>query len=131
MGAYDFTYEIPDNFNKRVVQYLQQIGNAKIATAFMRCKYEYEKIDLAYYAGLKGGDTWDKYALDFTIEGMKEHISVLQASDRIIKSALDKALKPNESGFLVGKVPLNLELARTQMQYLIIGLMAYRIRFPR
>lgn len=34
MGAYDFTYEIPDSFNKRVVQYLQQIGNAKIATAF-------------------------------------------------------------------------------------------------
>lgn len=104
MGAYDFTYEIPNNFNKRIVQYLQQIGNAKIATAFMRCKYEYEKIDLAYYAGIRGGDTWDKYALDFTFEGMKEHISILQASDRIIKSALDKALKPNESGFLVRNV---------------------------
>ena len=104
MGAYDFTYEIPDNFNKRIVQYLQQIGNAQIATAFMRCKYEYEKIDLAYYAGLRGGDTWDKYALDFTFEGMKEDISILKASDNIIQSALDKALKPNESGFLVRNV---------------------------
>lgn len=104
MGAYDFTYEIPDNFNKRVVQYLQQIGNAKIATAFFHCKYEYEKIDLAYYAGIRGGDTWDKYALDFTIEGKKEHVSVLQASDHILKNALDKALKPNESGFLVRNV---------------------------
>ena len=46
MGAYDFTYEIPDNFSKRVVQYLQQIGNVNIANAFIRCKYEYEKVDL-------------------------------------------------------------------------------------
>ena len=103
MGAYDFTYEIPENFNKRVVQYLQQMGNVNIANAFMHCKYEYEKVDLAFYAGLRG-DTWDKYALDFTFEGAKEHISVLQSSNHTMKSAIDKALKPSESGFLVRNI---------------------------
>ena len=103
MGAYDFTYEIPDNFSKRVVQYLQQIGNVNIANAFIRCKYEYEKVDLAFYAGLRG-DTWDKYALDFTFEGAKEHISILQSFDETMKSAINKALKPSESGFLIRNI---------------------------
>ena len=103
MGAFDFTYEIPDNFNKRVVQYLQQLGNANIAKAFRSCKYEFEKVDLAYYAGLKG-DNWDKYALDFTFEGSNADISILQSADRILKSVIDKALKPSESGFLVRNI---------------------------
>ena len=103
MGAFDFTYEIPKNFNKRVVQYLQQLENVNIANAFRNCKYEFEKVDLAYYAGLKG-DNWDKYALDFTFEGSNADVSTLQSADSVLKKAIDKALKPSESGFLVRNI---------------------------
>ena len=97
---YDFTYELPKNFNTRVIQFLQQLGNAELALAFQRCKYEYDDIDLAYYAGLRG-DNWNKRAVDFTIEGRREDISLLKNADRKLKDAIDKALKPSESGYLV------------------------------
>ena len=41
MGEFDFTYSVPANFNKRVVQFLQQFGKAHVAQAFQRCEYEY------------------------------------------------------------------------------------------
>lgn len=53
MGEFDFTYSVPANFNKRVVQFLQQFGKAHVAQAFQRCEYEYEDLGLAYYAGMK------------------------------------------------------------------------------
>ncbi|WNX87140.1 hypothetical protein RVY71_12985 [Emergencia timonensis] len=59
METFDFTYELPDNFHKRVVQLLQQISSIDCAEAFQRCNVEYEVIDFAYYAGLKG-DNWNK-----------------------------------------------------------------------
>jgi len=59
MGEFDFTYSLPDNFQKRVIQFLQQSGRAKVVEAFQRCKYEYEDVGLAYYAGLRG-DNWNK-----------------------------------------------------------------------
>lgn len=34
MGEFDFTYSVPANFNKRVVQFLQQFGKAHVAQAF-------------------------------------------------------------------------------------------------
>ena len=48
MGEFDFTYSVPANFNKRVVQFLQQFGKAHVAQAFQRCEYEYEDLGLAY-----------------------------------------------------------------------------------
>lgn len=103
MCAYDFTYSLPDNFNKRVIQFLQQFGKPHIAQAFQRCEYEYEDVGLAYYAGLKG-DNWDKKALDFTFEGAESDIALLQSWDSVFQNAIGKALKPSESGFLVRKV---------------------------
>lgn len=103
MGTLDFTYEMPDNFKKRVIQYLQQMSNDNVVNAFIRCEYEYEKVDLAFYAGLKG-DNWNKYALDFSIEGAKNDISVLKMADRVLKNVIDKALKPSESGFLIRNI---------------------------
>lgn len=100
MGAYNFTYELPGNFDRRVVQYLQQSGKSSISEAFQRCEYEYDDVGLAYYAGLKG-DNWDKKALDFTFEGPEGDISLLQSEDGKLKYAIEKALKPSESGFLV------------------------------
>lgn len=69
MGEFDFTYILPENFEKRVVQYLLQLANRQLAEAFQHCKYEYEDVGLAYYAGLRG-DNWNKRALDFTFEGI-------------------------------------------------------------
>ena len=48
MGEFDFTYELPNNFNNRVVQFLQQLGNDNLAEAFQRCKYEYDDVGLAF-----------------------------------------------------------------------------------
>ena len=43
MGQYDFTYEFPSDFEKRVKQLLQQgFSGMQVATAFQKCKYEYE-----------------------------------------------------------------------------------------
>lgn len=103
MGEFDFTYELPKNFNIRVIQFLQQFGKTNIANAFKRCEYEYDDIGLAYYAGLKG-DNWNKKAVDFTFEGLIDDISLLQSADRILKNAIEKALKPSESGYLVRNI---------------------------
>lgn len=103
MVAFDFTYELPKNFNRRVEQFLLQFGRNNIAEAFQRCEYEYEDMGLAFYAGLKG-DNWDKKALDFTLEGQEDDISLLKAADKILKDAIEKALKPSESGFLVRNI---------------------------
>lgn len=103
MGEFDFTYDVPGNFNRRVIQFLQQFGKGHVAEAFQRCEYEYDDVGLAYYAGLKG-DNWNKKALDFTFEGKEVDISLLQSTDDILKNAIGKALKPNESGFLVRNI---------------------------
>lgn len=103
MGQYDFSYEVPDNFNKRVIQFLNQSGGTSAADAFRRCKYDYTVLDFAYYERMKG-DTWNKKAVDFTIEGPAGDISVLRSNDQNLKKAIEMALKPNESGFLVKKI---------------------------
>ena len=100
MESYDFTYKIPDNFSWRTFQYLQQKNN-ELATAFYKCTYEYNEVGLAFYAGLKKGDVWDKYALDFTIEGSQADIEMLRKSDNILKDVIGNALNPSESGFLI------------------------------
>lgn len=49
MGQYDFTYEFPSDFEKRVKQLLQQdFSGMQAATAFQKCKYEYEDVGLAF-----------------------------------------------------------------------------------
>lgn len=100
MSSYDFTYIIPDNFSRRTFQYLQQ-KNSELAATFARCTYEYEDVGLAYYAGLKTGDNWDKHALDFTIEGSRNDIEILQQLNNALKDAIGKALKPSDSGFMI------------------------------
>lgn len=103
MGEFDFTYELPKNFHKRVIQFLQQFGNIDSAEAFQRCGYEYEDVGLAYYAGLKG-DNWNKKAVDFTIEGLKDDIFILQSADSELKESIGKALRSSESGYLVRNI---------------------------
>ena len=82
MGHDDFTYSIPDDFERRVNQILQQVhNNSGLAKAFKECRYEYEDLGNAYYAGIKG-DNWNMDALDFTIEGPARSIEVLEKKQR-------------------------------------------------
>ena len=101
MGQYDFSYELPSDFTNRVIQLLQQTSsNSRLADAFQHCKFEYEDLGLAYYAGLKG-DNWDKRALDFTFEGRSADIEILRNSRGVLKDALTKGIRPSTSGFLI------------------------------
>ena len=50
------------------------------------------------------GDNWNKKAVDFTIEGTADSISLLQSNDKILKKAINMALKSSESGFLIKNI---------------------------
>lgn len=103
MGEFDFTYELPNNFHKRVVQLLQQSEKANVAEAFQRCEYEYEDVGLAYYAGLVG-DNWNKKAVDFILEGLQDDITILKKADGILKDAIRRSLRSTVSGYLVRNI---------------------------
>lgn len=100
MEEFNFSYELPSNFDRRVCQFLQQTKELDVAEAFKKCKYEYDDIGFAYYAGLHGNN-WNKKAIDITFEGSAEYINCLINKKLIFKDALEKALKSSESGFLV------------------------------
>ena len=103
MGEFDFTYRLPQNFSRRVVQYLEQLESPNVARAFQNCTYDYEDLGLAYYAGMKG-DNWDKKALDFTVEGSPRDIALLKSNGHILKESISKSLKSSESGFLLKEI---------------------------
>lgn len=100
MGEFDFSYKLPDNFDRRVYQFLQQMQEIGVADAFRKCEYEYNDVGLAYYAGLRG-DNWNKKAIDITFEGSAQSIEYLKRKSAVLKNALEKAIKPSESGYLV------------------------------
>lgn len=99
----NFSYTIPDNFNRRVYQFLQQMSSDAVAKAFNNSSYEYDDVGYAYYAGLKG-DNWDKRALDFVIEGSASDICLLRENDCSLKRAINKSLKSDETGFLIRNI---------------------------
>lgn len=103
MGQYDFTYEIPQNFYTRIIQFLQQKGRKDLSTAFQQSKYEYEDVGNAYYAGIKG-DNWNMNALDFTIEGSTHNIKLLETNKSLLREIIGKALQSSKSGFQVRDV---------------------------
>lgn len=102
MELYNFTYKFPSDFDNRVSQLLcQQYSAKQVASAFQRCKYEYNNLGRAYYAGVRDGDVWNKDALEFTIEGAEKDISILKQHSNILKNAISKSLRPTSSGFVV------------------------------
>lgn len=103
LGSFDFTYELPGNFDKRVRQFLKQKQANDEAVEYAKCKYEYDDVGLAFYAGLKG-DNWDKHAIDITFEGPSKSIKYLSAKESVLSEAMDKAIKSSESGLLIRKL---------------------------
>ena len=105
MGQYDFTYEFPNDFENRVRQLLQQDSSGKqLVESLHKCKYEFVDVGLAYYAGLRNGDYWNKHALDFTLEGHEKDISILKCHERSLRAAFANALRTSTSGFVVRKI---------------------------
>lgn len=120
MGQYDFSYELPSNFKKNLIQYLQQNGNNDVAQILQRCEYDYQEIGFAYYAGLKG-DNWNKKAIDFTFEGSEKDVNFLKTRIVLLKKMIERSLKPNVSGYLVKDIFFiasddNLEIALPEEQ---------------
>lgn len=106
MGQYDYSYSIPDDFERRVRQILRQLfRNSGLAEAFESCSYEYEELGNAYYAGLRG-DNWNMKALDFTVEGPEGCIEIIEKYKDALKDAISKGLKPRVSGFQVREIIL-------------------------
>lgn len=100
MGEYDYSYNLPVDFENRVERILRQTSSSKVPDAFKACSYEYENVGLAYYAGLRG-DNWNMQALDLTVEGPSCCIKVLENDEASVRRALSKGLKSRESGFLL------------------------------
>ncbi len=95
-----FTYELPENFQKSFVHFLDINGNKNLAHLIMKSNIEYSNLGYAHYAGVRG-DVWDKYALDFTIESDENTISKMKSLSMAIKEWLRKFLNPNKTGYLV------------------------------
>ena len=110
MGQYDYSYSIPDDFERRVRQILRQLfRNSGLAEAFESCTYEYEDLGYAYYAGIRG-DNWNMKALDFTIEGPEGCIEIIEKHIDDLKYAISKGLNSKVSGFQVRKIiPLTVD----------------------
>ena len=100
MGEYDYSYNLPVDFENRVERILRQTSSSKVSDAFKACGYEYENVGLAYYAGLRG-DNWNMQALDLTVEGPSCCIKALENDEASVRRALSKGLKSRESGFLL------------------------------
>ena len=102
MSEFDFTYRLPNDFKKKVIQYLCSWNKDIVAKAFYKCEYNYEVLNYAFYHGVKGH--WHKKMIDFTIEGTKKDIEILQTSDSKIEEAMARALKAEETGFLINDI---------------------------
>mgnify|MGYP002753225965 CR=1 FL=1 len=100
MGQYDFSYELPENFQEQLIRHCQLNEYPDIAQRLKRCTLDYEDVGLAYYAGLKG-DNWDKKALDFTIGASENDTSYLKLKRKVLESIIQKLLRPSKTGFLL------------------------------
>lgn len=100
MGEYDYSYNLPVDFENRVERILRQTSSSKVSDTFKACSCEYENVGLAYYAGLRG-DNWNMQALDLTVEGPSCCIKVLENDEASVRRALSKGLRSRESGFLL------------------------------
>lgn len=103
MGQYDFTYEFPDNFKEKIIRHCQLNGFPDMAQRLQSCTLDHEDRGLAFYAGLKG-DTWNKNALDFTIEGPEKDISYLRLKKKTLEGIIRKLLRPTTTGFLLREI---------------------------
>lgn len=104
MDQYDFTYELPNDLQQGIVRFLDLNDKKMLANLLQNCKLYYEDLGLAYYAGMRGGDNWNKKALDFIIEGKANIINGLKPQKKTIAEMVQKYIKPSVSGYLVRNI---------------------------
>lgn len=99
-----FTYEVPKDFEHRLIQYMSQSVKApELAKAFDRCTLEYDDLGNAYYAGMKH-TPWDSNALDISFLGPSECLKVLEKYSKTLQDSIKKALRTSETGLLLHKL---------------------------
>lgn len=103
MADYDFTYELPDNFQQSFIRFLFQNGVKNVPQLLSKSVITYDDVGPAYYAGLRG-DVWNKRALDFTIQSSADNIQSIKMYLNVIKNWLDKFISPSVSGYLTRKI---------------------------
>lgn len=103
MSGYDFSYNIPDNFQQGIVKFLDINRNKELAQLLNNCTICYEDLGYAYHAGMRG-DNWNKRALDFTIEGRESCINKIKPFEDVLSEMIQKYLQPSKSGYLVRNI---------------------------
>lgn len=99
----EYNYNIPDNLLQGFTRFLELNDGKEFAQFLKSCNLYYEDLGYAYYAGIRG-DTWNKKALDFTIEGSESTINKIKPYEETITDMLQKYLKPVASGYLVRNI---------------------------
>ena len=95
---------MPKNLKQEFARFLQLNGSSDLSQLVIKCSLDYSNAGYAYYAGFRKGDNWNKYALDFTIEGVKSVVEQLQSRKAALREKLNVFLKPNTSGYLVRSI---------------------------
>ena len=104
VNQYNFSYEIPDDITNGVIHFLKQNDQHDLAGNLRSCRIEYEDEGLAYYAGMRKGDNWNKKALDLVIEGPQKQIDYLKTKENLLKEKIQKFIKPTKTGFLIRNI---------------------------
>lgn len=105
MKCYDFSHEVPEDFDSRIRQLLDyHYQYDYLAEAFNHCSYELDNLGNAYQNAGMRGDNWNKDALDVTFEGPEPYISTIKNNLRPIKDVMSKALKTGQTGLLIHEV---------------------------
>ena len=68
------------------------------------CEVDFNILGYAYYNGFRNGDNWNKKALDVTIFGNENDLTVLRNNQRILKDTMEKFLRPSKSGLLINRI---------------------------
>lgn len=103
MSEHDFTYRLPDDFSKRVIQVYIQKDRHDVADSIQKCLIECEDLGLAYYAGVKG-DNWNKHAVNIMVEGPETEIKNIQSDISVFKKAVEVAIQSSKSGLVIKDV---------------------------
>ncbi len=100
MGQFDFTYELPNNFNSRLIKLHNKTEVLMWHKRFNNVRNMNIRIRLSILCRAKRR-YWNKKAVDFTFEGSEKDISLLKSRNEFLKKIINKALKPRVSGYLV------------------------------
>lgn len=104
MADYDFSYSMPKDWWGLFINFLSANNQRELASLCCQCIAYYDDVGLAYYAGMKGKDYWNKHALVFTLETNGDVANSLKPFTNALINELNYFLKPSVSGFVVRRI---------------------------